>query len=356
MTEVVFLAGLALLLIAGLLFRDSHSPLPLALAIVASNWMSLTRYDGWFLIPFAALWVAWSDRRHRLRTLLLFLFFASLGPLYWIGHSWWETANPLDFYNGPYSAIAIQKGRPYPGFHDWPNAFRYYGAAARLCSGGGLVLLAAMGFLVSLRPRLFLPTCLLLLPCAFYVWSIHSSGNPIHVPDLWPHSYYNTRYGIAFTFFAAFAAGALARGRLAWIIPLIAVLPWLISPNRENWICWKESVVNSNARRAWTTAGAEYLNGHYHRGEGILAPFGDVAGIFGRAGLPLAEVVHEGNGPLWFATVTRPDLVHTQRWALAQAGDRLDQALSGPHGTAYHLEQQIRVPDSPALNIYRRNF
>ena len=38
---------------------------------------------------------------------------------------------------------------------------------------------------------------------------MHSSGTPIFVPDLWPYSWYNTRYALAALPLAAFAAGAL---------------------------------------------------------------------------------------------------------------------------------------------------
>ena len=38
---------------------------------------------------------------------------------------------------------------------------------------------------------------LLALPGAFFVWSMHSGVVPIFMPHLWPHSYYNTRYGLA---------------------------------------------------------------------------------------------------------------------------------------------------------------
>ncbi len=55
MTEVVFFAGLAVLLFALFAFRESQRWYLIVLGAVASCSMSLTRYDGWFLIPFAGL-------------------------------------------------------------------------------------------------------------------------------------------------------------------------------------------------------------------------------------------------------------------------------------------------------------
>ena len=79
--------------------------------------------------------------------------------------------------------------------------------------------------------------------------------------------------------------------------------------------------MNSVARRAWTAATADFLRANYHAGDGMLARFSDLTGIFCRARIPLAETLHEGNGPAWFAATSRPDLFHPELWAIAQQGD-----------------------------------
>ena len=123
MTETVFIAGLAVFLFAACRFRITQNSKLILLGVFASWWMSLTRYDGWFLIPFAGGWFALTANRKRLLTFIIFAAMASLAPLYWIGHNWWETSNAFDFYNGPYSPRAIQGGKPYPGYHNWIEAF-----------------------------------------------------------------------------------------------------------------------------------------------------------------------------------------------------------------------------------------
>ena len=57
MTELPFLASLAALLWATLWFRDSQSLWAVLIAAAASNAASLTRYEGWFLIPFVCLYL-----------------------------------------------------------------------------------------------------------------------------------------------------------------------------------------------------------------------------------------------------------------------------------------------------------
>jgi hypothetical protein len=361
MTEIVFLAGLTVLLLALVRFEKTQRPGWLVLGVAASWWMSLTRYDGWFLIPFTGLWFAWSAKQRFWRTLLVFGCAASLAPLYWMAHNWWQTSNPLDFYNGPYSAIAIQGNRPYPGYHDWPVAARYYAKAGQLCGGWPLLLLGVVGLIAAIRSRKYRPVLFLLLTPAFYIWSIHSSQNPIFVPQLWPHGYYNSRYGIAVVVFAALACGALADmipsrwARFAVAIPALSVLPWIVRPSQENWICWKESLVNSNSRRAWTQAAAEFMRANYAAGQGILTPSasGDLAGIFCRASIPLKETLNIGNGPAWLLTTTRPDLMHPELWAIGQEGDSVSKALSGS-ASPYRLAEELKEKDASTVQIFRR--
>ncbi|MBV9223979.1 MAG: hypothetical protein JOY85_08120 [Acidobacteriaceae bacterium] len=362
MTEMVFIAGLAVLLFAACRFQITYNRGLILLGVFASWWMSLTRYDGWFLIPFASGWFAWSARDKRLLTFAVFAALASLAPLYWAAHNWWETGNALDFFNGPYSPKAIQGGQPYPGYHNWKLALTYYGKASQLCAGWPLLLVGLVGIVCALRTKALTPVAFLALTPAFYVWSMHSSGgSPIHVPQLWPFTYYNTRYGIAVVVWAAFATGAVAIvipqrwKRFAAVLPIITALPWLLMPSRENWICWKESEVNSVARRAWTAVAADDLQAHYRRGQGIIAPFSDLTGIFCKARIPLREVLHEGNGPEWLATTTRPDLLHREMWVIVQENNNfLEKPLPGERQAPYGLVHEIQVKDAPVVEIYRR--
>jgi hypothetical protein len=361
MTEVVFLAGLSVLLLALVRFEATQELAWVFLGVTASWWMSLTRYDGWFLIPFAALWFSRSATGKHWRTLLVFGLLASLAPLYWIAHNWWETSNALDFYSGPYSAIAIQGNRPYPGYHEWGRAALYYAKAGQLCAGSTLLLLGLLGFLFALTRGTYRPLLFLLLTPAFYIWSIHSSQNPIFVPQLPPHSYYNSRYGIAMVGFAAFACGAiitkmpLRRSRFVLVVPAVAVLPWLVQPSKEHWICWKEAEVNSESRRVWTNTAADFMAHNYVVGQGILIPSasGDLAGILCRARIPLRETINVGNGPLWMANSARPDLIHQQMWALTEEGDSLLRLLSKAN-SPYAIERDLTIKGASKLEILRR--
>lgn len=361
MTELLFTASLMALLWAVIWFRESQSIFAVFIAAVASNAASLTRYESWFLIPFAAVcFLIFAKKKSHA---IVFAALAALAPLGWLAHNRFYYGNALEFYNGPWSAIAIyhryldQGMKPYPGDRDWPAALRYYFAAAWFFCGAPALVIGALG--VALSRRLLWPVFFLALVPAFYVWSMHSSGTPIFVPSLYPHSYYNTRYAMAILPPIAFAAGAIVaavrkklRLPLAIALGAIPLLAWINQPP----ITWQESEVNSSSRRAWTQQAAQFLAENYRPGSGIVFPFGDITAVLRQAGIPLREGLHEGNGPAWLAATMRPDLFLKEEWVIGFAGDAATTAAlrADRKGKRYELRKRIIVKGSPIVEIYQR--
>ncbi len=364
MNEPVMFAVLAALLYFAVRFRRRPALGTAAAAGVSALAGTLTRYEGWFILPFVALYFFIAGQKRRFQTAALFSAIAGLGPLLWLAHNWWYFGNALDFYNGPYSALMIQGAAPYPGLHNWPQAWLYFRTAARLCAGGVLFWLGAAGVLILLVKRIFWPLLFLALPPVFYIWSLHSSGNPIFVPVLWPHSYYNTRYGLALLPLAALAAGALVtlapprwHAAAAVCLVVLSMVPWVSASSRDAIVTWKESQVNSRARREWTARAVAYIRQHYRPGDGILTSFGDITGVYRSAGIPLRRTLTGDNMPQWEATVVRPDLFLWEEWAVAAAGDRVEAALDHPShpGPKFSRQLSIIVKGAPAVHIYRRS-
>jgi hypothetical protein len=375
MTETAVLAALMALLYFTVLFRESQSLAAVVGAGLASVAASLARYEGWFVIPFVAIYFLIAGRKHRFGAALLFSAIAALGPLYWLGHNWWIYSNALEFFNGPYAPLSTyhralaQHMTPYPGDHDWRSAVLYYLTAVRLFTGWAAVVIAIAGLAAAFQKRLFWPVLFAALAPLFYLWSMHSGSAPIYLPMLWPNSYYNTRYAAAALPLAAIAGGSLALlGPLRWrpwiagAVVIAAVIPWLVHPKPADWITWKESQVNSIARRAWTRATAQALAPAYHStsgaGGGIITSFGDLTGIFRIAGIPLRETLSDGDNPEWMAATTFPDLFLHEEWAVSMSGDAVATAIQKStfqHRPRYHLVQTIKVKGAPVIEIYKRD-
>jgi len=362
MTEAIYLACLMGVFYCSVRFAEGAGLWAAAGAGVAALAGTLTRYEGWFLIPFVAVYLFVVGKR-RIPAPLLFAALASLGPLFWLGHNWFLSGDPLGFYRGPYSARAIQRGLPYPGLNDWVQAIHYFSAAAQLCAGTVLSLLAVAGAAAVLWRRKLWPLGLLALPAVFYVWSLHSSSTPIFVPTLAPFSHYNTRYGLAALPLLVVAAAGLvtlaplrARPIVAALVVLAATAPWLLHPRPRTWVTWEESRVNSETRLAWTAEAAAYLGPRYRPGSGILTSFGDLTGVYRRLGIPLRDTFTGDNGLLWLAAVRRPELFLWQDWAVLREGDPMWQAIQPATGAGGHytLEKTILVKGAPAIQIFRR--
>jgi hypothetical protein len=127
-------------------------------------------------------------------------------PLFWLAYNQVLFGNALEFADGKYSARAIaerslQAGNPpHPGSHELRVAAGQYWEATRLNVGSGrlatcVLSLAVLGGVALLFAETSLAV-LLWSAFAFYLWAIAYGGIPIFVPDRWPFSYYNVRYGL----------------------------------------------------------------------------------------------------------------------------------------------------------------
>jgi hypothetical protein len=364
MTESLFSACLLALLYFTVRFGQTQGMGAAIGAGIAACAGTLTRYESWFLVPFAALYFLIAAKRARFLVVGVFCAIAALGPLFVLFHHWFLTGDALAFYRGPYSPRAIQHGADYPGYRNWGEALLYYSTAAQLCAGFVLSIAALPGAAVALYRRAFWALALLALPGAFVIWAMYSTGGtPIFLPTVKPFSYYNTRYGLAVLPLIALAAAALVtlvpdrvRGWAAGLLILAGSLPWMLHPSPSNWITWEESRVNSEARRAWTAEASEYLKQRYVHGTGILSDAGDLTGIYRKAGIPLRELFSVDNGLPFDATVLRPELFLHEEWIVTEGGGPGQTAgmRAGLRGQEYRLVKQIIVKDAPVIEIYRR--
>ena len=337
----------------------------LGLLIVAAVF---TRYDGW--IVGAAAWciVTWQLARARdvwrrvATAFALFTLLAISGPVLWLWYNQHFFHDPLDFMRGPYSAPAIEKktsppgSRHYRGWHNPAWALLFYTRTVQVVAAAwetGFVVMAAAlaGLWTTVRRRASLASLLLWVPLVFYVYSVAYGSVPIFIPQLWPHSYYNARYGMetlpALALFACMAAAALESrlkhaasadaspagrtGRLArWLYPALLTLacvnslamiygtaavqqcvrllrhrPSTTLADYSPPLVLKEALVNATTRVPFERDLALALD-DLPPGVPILMAESDHIGALQDAGIPLRQTINESDYDSWHAALQDP--------------------------------------------------
>jgi hypothetical protein len=338
-----------------------------------------TRYDGWILG--AAVWcvVTFTLARYRdvwrrvAPSFVIFTLLVVAGPISWLAYNQHFFHDPLDFIRGPYSASAIEKKTAAPGlehYHGWHSPFRafvYYTRTAQVDAAfwetGFLVMAAAIGGLVlAIRRRLALPALLLWLPLPFYIYSIAYGSVPIFIPQLWPHSYYNSRYGMemlpALAVFAFLAVQGiegrwsrsqpLARRLMQPIVLLLVALSTVGMMYRTPLVL-KEAINNSTTRVGFESALARQLLA-LPKGSVILMYNSDHVGALQYAGIPLRQTINEGDYDSFQAALAAP--AEHAAYVVAIAGDPVSTAVAA-HPAGLTELTILCTTGQPCARIYQ---
>jgi Dolichyl-phosphate-mannose-protein mannosyltransferase len=348
----------------------------IALLILAAVF---TRYDGWILG--AAVWcvLTWTLARNRnvwrkvAPSFIIFTLLTVAGPISWLAYNQHFFHDPLDFMRGPYSAAAIEKKTTPPGsnhYRGWHNpawALVLYTRTAQLevsaWETGFAVMAAALaGLALMIRRRASLPALLLWLPLPFYVYSIAYGSVPLFIPQLWPHSYYNSRYGMemlpalaAFTFVAVEwvqIRWSVAQPQRSVLMEPIAFL--LIAINTAAMIhsvplVLKEGLVNSTTRIGFETALARQLR-TFPTGAPIMMYNSDHIGALQDAGISLRQTINEGDYYRWSTALAAP--AEHAAYVVAIAGDPVASAVA-EHPQGLTELTILCVTGQPCARIYQ---
>jgi len=386
MTEPLFLAVLIWLTLLTLecvsamnrgdLKRMRRSMIGAGLLVAAAVF---TRYDGWILGAAAWCVLAWQlyKRRNLWReariSFAVFTLIAVAAPISWLAFNQHFYHDWLDFLRGPYSAAAIEKktsppgSRHYRGWHNPAWALLFYTRTAQVDASAwetGFLLMAAAlaGLWSTIRRKLELPTLLLWIPLPFYVYSVAYGSVPIFIPQLWPHSFYNARYGMemlpALALFGAVAAERL-QVRAESFSPLMARLlfPVCLSLAILNSVVMmyqvplvlKEGMVNATTRVAFEAALARELR-TFAPGSPILMSTSDHIGALQQAGIPLRQVLSEGDYDSWRETLAAP--AEKAAYVVSIAGDPVSKVLAKNADGLTELTV-LCTTGQPCARIYR---
>ena len=367
MTEPLFLALLVwiVVLLLELLaaiqaVRSSVATSRLILLGVLIFAATMTRYDGWVLG--AGVWsiAAWHvlHARELQRKLapffLLFTLLVAAGPISWLVYNHVYAHDWLDFMRGPYSAKEIDRrtsppgSRHYFGWHDPAWSLMLYARTAQVDAAawetGWLVAAMALwGGWQTVRGTTPRASLMLWLPLPFYVYSVSYGSVPIFIPQIYPNSFYNSRYGMemlpAFAIFATITLAALLQRlgraqalalRLAMPVALMLIVVNLFWMLHSVPLVLHEAMVNSIGRIALEEPLAQSIE-TFPRGATILMETSAHIGALQKAGFPLRQTIGPDDYYGWHRGMAVPADVAS--YVVASAGDAVSKAIAAhPEG------------------------
>jgi hypothetical protein len=370
----------------------------IAAALVAAIF---TRYDGWIIALIAWSGVAITLLRHaakgergRLAAPAFWLasFAVVAAPLLWFLYNSVCFGDWLYFARGPFSARAIElrTAAPgsslHPGWHSPWVALLFFLKVSELDSvaapgwgnvWGNIVLAsAALGTVAAwleeksaARRRALAWTFLLWLPVPFYAWSVAYGSVPIFFPAWWPHTWYNTRYGLELLpalalglgFAAQLIAGALARIKVPSLPPLLPKLAFTVlfalaglnvfALLRSAPIVYVEGTKNADARQPYDDAIPPALKSLL-----ILDPRAPVLmntslypEIVAFTGIPLRQTINESDLEIYRSALAAP--ASHAAIIVAFDGDEVDKAVKA-HLADFTLMGRFTAKDQPSAAIY----
>jgi hypothetical protein len=386
MTEPLFLALVVWIVLLAMEFVDAVRAdatrrvtghmLLLGFLIFAAT---MTRYDGWILG--AAVWcvVLWhlyrapEMARRVLPGFLVFTMLAAMGPLLWFEYNHVFSGDWLDFMRGPFSAKEIDRKTSPPGAHKywgWHNpawSLMLYARTAQVDAAawetGWLVAAAAIwGSWKAWHARFNKAWLLLWIPLPFYVYSISYGSVPIFIPQLYPHSFYNSRYGMemlpVLALLGTYAVSELVTkfgkaqpliDRLAQPVALMLIVINLIVMLHETPLVLQEAMVNSRSRLAIETPLAQQLV-TFQPGAPILMENSTYVGALQQAGIPLKQTIGPSDYYRWRDAMADP--AAAAAYAVSVGDDGVAQAIKAhPDGL---IELTILCStNQPCVRIYQ---
>ncbi len=351
----------------------------IALALSAAVF---TRYDGWVMAFLA--WVAIGIallRRGRLgsRSFWLAGTIVMASPIAWFAYNAVVFGDWLDFMRGPYSAKAIElrtatpgAGPPHPGWHNTWVSLKFFVKtaemdAAALRWGKWMLAVSVLGtgwaWLIA-RRRAFDWSVLLWVPVPFYAYSVAYGSVPIFIPPWWPHSWYNTRYGLEllpalalgiafFTHFVITGLRELSPRWPRWVVgasfALIAINAALLIRQRP--LVYVEGTKNIESRRQYDQEIPPVLRAltAQHPGAPVLMNTSVHPEFVAFSGIPLRQTINESDREYLQAALAAP--AKEAAIVLAFTGDDVDRAVRA-HPEGLRPVAHFSMKGQPAGTIY----
>jgi hypothetical protein len=199
------------------------------------------------------------------------------------------------------------------------------------------------------------------IPLPFYAYSIAYGAVPIFIPPWWPHSFYNTRYGMemlpVFALFLAFLVNwcaELAAERWpradAWLTGavLLVIAANSVVLARSLPLVLQEAVANSRSRIPFERSLSDALLTLPPQGK-ILMYTSDHIGALQHAGIPLKRTINEGDYYQWPGALQHP--AQSAAAVVAMDGDAVADAVAA-HPDGLTLVDVVCSTGQPCARIY----
>jgi hypothetical protein len=351
----------------------------IVVVLIAAVW---TRYDGWVIALLAWLGIAIVRvRRGKLHSVRFWVCSAALAaaPAAWLLYNATQFGDWLEFARGPYSAKAIElrtaalgPGPPHPGWHNPWVSLKFFVKVAQMDAAAAtwgnfiftLSVLGTLGAWLAARRRAFAWTLLLWLPVPFYAYSVAYGSVPIFIPPWWPHSWYNTRYGLELLpalalglgFVAQFAVAAVRDFKPQWAKIVVAAIAALLAANTWTMVCerplvYVEGTKNIAARLPFDRNIPPMLRKLVAQRPGapVLMNTSVYPELVAFTGIPLRQTINESDQYIYHDALAAP--ASHAGIVLAFDGDEIDEAVK-THPDGLRAIGRFTAKGQPTGTIY----
>jgi hypothetical protein len=364
MTELLLLATMTVGSYELIAWHETDSILSL---IKSAFWImlaTLTRYDGWFLLAYAAALVCIQTfKRYGYKrtegVVILFGTLGGFGVVLWLLWNQVIFKDALYFALGPFSAHAQQEQLNAAGVlatkgNLWLS-LKVYAYALFYNAYTIPVLLAITGMIRlavdrTLSTATRISTSVLLSPLLFNIIALYLGFSVLFVQGISGDTWFNVRYGIMLMPTIAIFVGYLV-DRMHAMRPLImglCIFVLVFAFLNNDAVTIDDARVGSSQKNVSEVSG--YLSSHAGQNPGfILISAASHDAIIFSSGLPMRRFIHEGTGKYWESATTMPD--QWARWIVMRTYDDNDLSWRSVHNSPGFL-RYTKVAAFPFADIY----
>lgn len=299
---------------------------------------TLTRYDGWFLLLFvtiATFIVAYRKKGISFAkgNMLLLLTLAAFGVTLWFLWNLMIFGDPFYFAFGPFSAksqqnVLLSEGRlvtkgnlVYSTFIYFLTCLFNYGYVLTFLSifGGILFILSK-----SVSKNMKIMILMFLVPYVFNVVSLYFGHSVIHLPGIFPYTWFNDRYGLMLLPAVSIFVGYLSKNKkcVFYILTSVVILQFLNMYITNNIITIQDGVRGASGE--YLDEAGSWISENVDDGLILVAASSNDSLLF-TSGLSLNRFITEGVREYWDNSLEDP--TKYAKWIIMHKGDLVEVNL-----------------------------